>query len=110
MEFIDLTEKMKQAGAEKRRMTQLFGTEQFRTWMLYLEPGEGTDMHHHLSPETFLVLEGKASVKSIKGDERIIEKNEVVFFGSRDYYQITSVGPGPWSSSATGLRVSADHM
>ncbi len=95
MEFVDLSHKMNEAGKEKRRMTQLFGTEQFRSWMLYLEPGEGTDMHYHLSPETFLVLEGTASVKGLKGDERIIEKHEVVFFGAKDYYQITSVGPGP---------------
>ena len=52
-------------------------------------------MHYHVSPETFLVLEGKASVKGINGDERIIEKNEVVYFGSKDYYQITNVGTGP---------------
>ncbi len=95
MEFIDLTEKIKEAGKEKRRMTRLFGTEQFRSWMLHLEPGEATDMHYHVSPETFLVLEGKAAIKGIRGDERILGKNEVVFFSSKDYYQITSVGPGP---------------
>ena len=91
MDFVNLAQKMK----EKKRFTQLFGTGQFRSWMLYFEPGDGTDMHYHVSPETFLVLEGKASVKGIKGDERIIEKNEVVFFGSKDYYQITNVGSGP---------------
>ena len=95
MDFADLTQKMTEAGREKRQMTRLFGTEQLRSWMLYFEPGDGTDMHYHVSPETFLVLEGKASVKGIKGDERIIEKNEVVFFGAKDYYQITNVGAGP---------------
>jgi mannose-6-phosphate isomerase-like protein (cupin superfamily) len=91
MEFVNLREKIK----EKKRMNRLFAMGQFRSWMLYFEPGEGTDMHYHASPETFLVVEGKASVKGIKGDERIIEKDEVVFFGSKDYYQITNVGPGP---------------
>lgn len=95
MDFVNLSQKMNEAGKENRRMTQLFGTEQFSSWMLHLEPGEGTDMHYHLSPETFLVLEGTASVKGIKGGERIIEKNDVVFFGAKGYYQITSVGPGP---------------
>ena len=52
-------------------------------------------MHYHLSPETFLVLHGKASVKGLKGEERIIEKNEIVFFGAKDYYQITNVGTEP---------------
>jgi mannose-6-phosphate isomerase-like protein (cupin superfamily) len=95
MEFINLDQKMGEAGKEKRRMTRLFATEQFRSWMLYFNPGDGTDMHYHVSPETFLVLEGKASVKGINGDERILEKNEVVFFGPKDYYQITNVGSGP---------------
>ena len=95
MDFANLTQKMSEAGKGKKRMTRLFGTEQFRSWMLYFEPGDGTDMHYHMSPETFLVLEGKASVKGIKGDERVVEKNEVVFFGSKDYYQITNVGTGP---------------
>lgn len=58
-------------------------------------PGEHTDMHYHLSPETFLVLQGKASVRGIKGDERVIEKNEIVFFGAKDYYQIANVGTEP---------------
>jgi mannose-6-phosphate isomerase-like protein (cupin superfamily) len=63
--------------------------------MLYMEPGDGTDMHYHVSPETFLVLDGKASVKSLNGDEKVIEKNEVVFLGPKDYYQITNIGAGP---------------
>ena len=52
-------------------------------------------MHYHMSPETFLVLEGKASVKGLKGGERIIEKNEIVFLVPKDYYQLTNVGTGP---------------
>jgi mannose-6-phosphate isomerase-like protein (cupin superfamily) len=48
-----------------------------------------------MSPETFLVLQGKASVKGLKGEKRIIEKNEIVFFGAKDYYQITNVGTEP---------------
>jgi mannose-6-phosphate isomerase-like protein (cupin superfamily) len=95
MEFANLGEKMSEAGKEKRRMTRLFGNEQIRSWMLYMEPGDGTDMHYHMSPETFLVLEGKAAVKGLGRDERIIEKNQVVFLGSKDYYQITNVGTGP---------------
>ena len=91
MDFVDLAQKMR----EKKRFTRLFGTEQFRSWMLYFEPGDGTDMHYHVSPETFLVLEGKASVKGVNGDERVIEKNEVVYFASKDYYQITNVGTVP---------------
>jgi mannose-6-phosphate isomerase-like protein (cupin superfamily) len=91
MDFVNLGDRMK----EKKRMNRLFGTEQFRSWMLYFEPGDGTDMHYHASPETFLVIEGKASVKGINGDERVIEKNEVVFFSPKDYYQITNVGTVP---------------
>ncbi len=91
MEFINLTDTI----AKQERFTQLFGTEKFRSWMLNFAPGDHTDMHYHATPETFLVLEGKASVTGINGDERIIEKDEVVFFDAKDYYQITNVGTGP---------------
>ena len=52
----------------------------FARGLLYFRPGEHTDMHYHLSPETFLVLEGKASVKGLKGEDRIIgEKRDRIF-------------------------------
>jgi mannose-6-phosphate isomerase-like protein (cupin superfamily) len=95
MEFISLNRKMVEAQEENKRKLNLFGTETFRSWILYFMPGDGTDMHYHASPETFLVLEGKASVKGIDGQEKIIEKNEVVFFAAKDYYQITNVGDAP---------------
>ncbi|MGH7846112.1 MAG: cupin domain-containing protein [Candidatus Binatia bacterium] len=95
MNFANLTDKINEAGQEKRRMTRLFADDTFRSWMLYLEPGDGTDMHYHMAPETFLVLEGKASVKGLKGGEEIIEKNAVIFSQPKDYYQITNVGTGP---------------
>ena len=73
----------------------LFGTENFRSWMLYFEPGDGTPMHYHQSPETFLVIDGKCSVKSIDGAEQIIEKNQIIFLAAKDYYQLTNVGTEP---------------
>ena len=95
MDFINLNQKMTEAEKEKKRKLNLFGTDSFRSWMLYFQPGDGTDMHYHVSPETFLVIEGKASVKGIHGEERIIEKNEIVFFAPKDYYQLTNVGNSP---------------
>src|SRR5712691_4453949 len=95
MEFIDLKRKMAEAEKESKRKLNLFGTDNLRSWILYFVPGDGTDMHYHASPETFLVIEGKASVKGINGEEKTIEKNEVVFFGAKDYYQITNVGDTP---------------
>ena len=95
MEFANINETMRTATEEKKRFVQLFGTDTFRSWILYFMPGDHTDMHYHLSPETFLVLQGKASVKGLKGEERIIEKNEIVFFDAKDYYQITNVGTEP---------------
>ena len=95
MDFINLNVKITEAKREKQKKISLFGTDNFRSWMLYIEPGDGTDMHYHISPETFIVVEGKASIKGINGEERVFEKNEVVFFGAKDYYQITRVGSGP---------------
>ena len=90
MEFVSLAEK----ADKEQRFSRLYGTGKFCTWMLHFKPGDHTDMHYHTEPESFLVVEGKASVKGIDGDERIIEQGEVVFFNPKDYYQITNVGTG----------------
>jgi mannose-6-phosphate isomerase-like protein (cupin superfamily) len=95
MDFASLDRKIDEAGKQKTRNTHLFEAENFRSWMLYFEPGDGTPMHFHQSPETFLVIEGKCSIKNIQGGERIVEKNEVVFFPAKEYYQLTNVGNGP---------------
>ena len=61
------------------------------------------------------MLEGKASVKGLKGEDRILEKNEIVFFGAKDYYQITNVGTEPLvlvgnrSESFGGAHVTAEE-
>ena len=75
MDVANLEELMKTA----KRKIDLFGTDNFRSWMLYFVPGDGTDMHYHASPETFLVLAGSGVVKGLKGEERPIQKNEVLF-------------------------------
>ncbi len=90
MEFVNLTEK----ADKEQRFTRLFGTGKFCTWMLHFKPGDHTDMHYHAEPESFLVVEGMASVKNIDGGERIVQQGEVVFFDAKDYYQITNVGTG----------------
>ena len=81
--------------ATKKRNIRLFGTGNFRSWMLYFVPGDGTDMHYHSNPETFLVLSGSGVIKGLKGEERSIRKNEVLFLEAKDYYQITNTGTEP---------------
>lgn len=95
MDFVNLYEKITEAKNNHKRKIDLFGAENFRSWMLYFVAGDGTDMHYHASPETFLVLEGKGVVKGIKGEERAIGKNEIVFLAAKDYYQITNTGTEP---------------
>jgi mannose-6-phosphate isomerase-like protein (cupin superfamily) len=95
MDFVSLDQKIGEAAKERIRNMPLFGTENFRSWMLYFEPGDGTPMHYHQSPETFLVIDGKCSVKSIDGAEQIIEKNQIIFLAAKDYYQLTNVGTEP---------------
>ncbi len=95
MGFVSLNEKEAEAIKTKKTKINLFGTENFRSWILCFQPGDGTDMHFHASPETFMVVEGKALIKGIKGEERVVEKNEVAFFGAKEYYQVTNVGTGP---------------
>jgi mannose-6-phosphate isomerase-like protein (cupin superfamily) len=92
MDFVNLDQKIDEAGRDKLRNVQLFGTDNFRSWMLYFEPGDGTPMHYHQSPETFLVIDGKCSVKGIGGDERLIKKNDIVFLPAKEYYQLTNTG------------------
>ena len=79
----------------KKRNIHLFGAGNFRSWMLYFVPGDGTDMHYHANPETFLVLSGSGVVKGLKGEERRIRKIEVLFLEAKDYYQITNNGTEP---------------
>ena len=79
----------------KKRNIHLFGAGNFRSWMLYFVPGDGTDRHYHANPETFLVLSGEGVVKGLKGEERPIRKNEVLFLEAKDYYQITNNGTEP---------------
>jgi len=92
MEFVSLGHKIAEAEKDNLRNVPLFGTDNFRSWMLHFEPGDGTPMHYHQSPETFLVINGRCSVKGLKGDERILEKNDIVFLPAKEYYQLTSVG------------------
>ena len=79
----------------KKRNIHLFGAGNFRSWMLYFVPGDGTDIHYHANPETFLVLSGSGVVEGLKGEERPIRKNEVLFLEAKDYYQITNNGTEP---------------
>ncbi len=95
MDFVSLSEKISEAKSRGKRKIDLFGTENFRSWMLCFVSGDGTDMHYHANPETFLVLEGKGIVKGIKGDESAIGKNDIVFLKAKDYYQITNTGTDP---------------
>jgi mannose-6-phosphate isomerase-like protein (cupin superfamily) len=95
MDFANINDRIDTAKNENKRFVPLFGNDSFRSWMLYFRPGEHTDMHYHMSPETFLVLEGQATVKGIKGEERIIKKNEIVFFDAKDYYQLINTGTEP---------------
>jgi mannose-6-phosphate isomerase-like protein (cupin superfamily) len=95
MDFVNLNQKIAEAREQKIRNTHFFETDNFRSWMLYFEPGDGTPMHYHQNPETFLVIQGKCSIKDLKGGERIIEKNDVAFFAAKDYYQLTNSGTEP---------------
>ena len=95
MDFMNLDRKINEASKDKIRNTHLFEAANFRSWILYFEPGDGTPMHFHQNPETFLVIQGKCSVKGLKGEERVIEKNDIVFLSAKDYYQLTNVGTEP---------------
>jgi mannose-6-phosphate isomerase-like protein (cupin superfamily) len=95
MEFLNLSQKVDEARAQKIRNSHFFGTENFRSWMLYFEPGDGTPMHFHQNPESFLVIQGKCTVKDIQGGERVIEKDDIVFLPAKEYYQLTNTGSEP---------------
>jgi mannose-6-phosphate isomerase-like protein (cupin superfamily) len=95
MDFVNLKRKIDETDERKRRKIDLFEASNFRSWTLWFKPGDGTDMHYHASPETFLVIEGSGVVKGIDGSERPIAKHDVVFFPAKDYYQITNNGSEP---------------
>jgi mannose-6-phosphate isomerase-like protein (cupin superfamily) len=95
MDFINLNQKIDEAREQKIRNSHFFGTENFRSWMLYFEPGDGTPMHFHQNPESFLIVRGKCSVKDINGGERVMEKDDIVFLPAKEYYQLTNTGAEP---------------
>lgn len=95
MECINLTDKIAEARTQKIRNSHFFGTDNFRSWMLYFEPGDGTPMHFHQNPESFLVIEGQCSVTDLKGNEKIVTKNDLFFIGAKEYYQLTNNGSEP---------------
>jgi mannose-6-phosphate isomerase-like protein (cupin superfamily) len=95
MDFVNMDDKINEAGEQKIRNMHLFEADNFRSWMLYFEPGDGTPMHYHQSAETFLVLGGECAVKSINGDSRTMKKHDLVFLPAKEYYQLTNVGSVP---------------
>ena len=82
MDFVNLAEISAKAAEKKQRKIDLFGADNFRSWMLYFVPGDGTDMHYHANPETFLVLAGTGTVRGIKGEERSVKKHDVLCLGT----------------------------
>lgn len=95
MECVNLSEKIDEARAQKIRNSHLFGTENFRSWMLYFESGDETPMHFHQNSESFLVIQGECSIKDTKGGERVVAKNDIVFFAAKEYYQLINKGTEP---------------
>jgi mannose-6-phosphate isomerase-like protein (cupin superfamily) len=95
MEVVNLIQKIDQAREQKIRNSHFFGTDNFRSWMLYFEPGDETPIHFHQNPETFLVIAGECSIKDLKGGERVVKKNEIVFFAAKEYYQLINKGTEP---------------
>ena len=95
MDFVSLDQKIDEAGKAKIRNTHLFEADNFRSWMLYFEAGDETPMHFHQNPESFLVVQGQCSVKDPKGGEQIFKKNDILFIGAKEYYQLINKGPEP---------------
>ncbi len=91
MEFLNLQEET----AKAQRKIDLYGTDNFRSWLLYFVPGDGTDMHYHASPETFLVFSGNGVVKGLKGEEKPIKQHDILCLAAKDYYQIVNTGTEP---------------
>ena len=95
METANLLGKIDEARRDKIRNCHLFEATNFRSWMLYFEPGDQTPMHFHQNPESFLVVEGKCSVKDLNGGERVFEKNDILFIRAKEYYQLVNSGSQP---------------
>ena len=95
METANLLGKIDEARRDKIRNSHLFEASNFRSWMLYFEPGDQTPMHFHQNPESFLVVQGKCSVKDLNGGERVFEKKDILWVRAKEYYQLISSGSEP---------------
>ena len=119
MECVNLKEEMDKA----KRKIDLFGTDNFRSWLLYFVPGDGTDMHYHANPETFLVFSGNGVVKGLKGEERADQEGRRALPGGQGLlpdrqYRQRAVGavrqplgsvrrspyPGRWQRPAASIK------
>lgn len=95
MEVLNLDNKIDEARTQNIRNSHFFGTDNFRSWMLYFETGDETPMHFHQNPETFLVVQGECTIKDLKGGERVVKKNDIIFIGAKEYYQLINKGAEP---------------
>jgi len=95
METANLEKKIDEAREQKIRNSHFFGTDNFRSWMLYFEPGDQTPMHFHQNPESFLVVRGQCKVKDLSGGERVFEKDDILFIRAKEYYQLINSGNEP---------------
>ena len=107
MEFANINDTMRTAKDEEKRFIPLFGSETFRSWILYFRPGEHTDMHFHMSPETFLVLEGKASVRGLKARSASSKRTRSSFSAPRTTTRSPTSALNRWCSWATVPSLSA---
>ena len=60
MDVVNLDEMIKTA----KRKIDLFGAGNFRSWMLYFVPGDGTDMHYHAIRRLFSFLQAMESSRA----------------------------------------------
>lgn len=95
MEVLNLNQKIDEARTQNIRNSHFFGTDNFRSWMLYFETGDETPMHFHQNPETFLVVQGECTIKDLKGGERVVKKDDIIFIGAKEYYQLMNKGTAP---------------
>lgn len=107
MEFVSLNQKMDDAGKQNIRNTHLFGTDNFRSWMLYFEPGDCTPMHYHQSPETFLVIDGKCAVRESKEKSGSLRKTISSSSPPKTTTSSSTSAPARWSYSAIAPNLSA---
>ena len=108
MEFANITDTMRTAKDENKRFVPLFGTDTFRSWILYFRPGEHTDMHYPFVARNLSRARGQSvGQRAQRRRPRFWRKTRSYFSAPKTIIRSPTSALNRWCSWATVPKPSA---